>query len=162
MATGLGLEVLLLDVALAGILAGVLPTADDEQGVHPTVPCPVRVVLESRFAYRAMGCHEEGDAVAGAEDGGHGDLGVHGGAASPDGGLRVAPGAAIEVEARPQPAPEIVDFLERAFDSREQCLQAGQRIAGAGGSAPDTGIAGAGIRQQSARRTHQHQEQRRQ
>ncbi len=141
---GLGREVRLPDAAPARVAARVNAPADDEEGVHATVPRPVGLVLESRLPHRPVGLHERRHAVARAEGGRDRDLRIDRGARAADATLCVAPGTAIQVEARPQAVAHaffLSEILLSRFEEGElRRVEAGQRAAGGVGSTSRAGI----------------------
>src|SRR5215475_12433935 len=93
----LGVEVLLLDGAVAGVAASILSSADDEERVYAAVGSAIRIVLVVRLAHGTVERDEVGHGVLGAKGGGEGDLRVHRRTRSADRGRLVAPAAAVEI-----------------------------------------------------------------
>src|SRR5439155_2787082 len=150
----LGPEVLLGDRALARVARVVLPAADHKEGVHASVARSVGVVLVARFADWTVERHEVGYGIARAELGRHGDLRVHGRAGPAERRLRVAPAAAIQVEARAQAFSDAIDLLEilqaRLEELELRGGETGQRIAGARGAWANSGVTSWGISPQAS------------
>src|SRR5439155_8141102 len=154
-----GPELVLRDGARAGVPRLVLPAADYKERVHAAITRPVGVVLVSRFAHGAIGGHEVRHGIARAELGCHLDLRVQGRAGSAERRLRVAPATAIQVETRPESAPDAIDLLKVLLTGLEElqlrARQTGQRIARSRRSRAHPGVTRGGIGPRASRRTHE-------
>ena len=140
----LGVEILLLDRAPAGVGRPVVPAADHEQRVDSAVAGAGGRVLEPGLPHRPVQVDERRHDVACAEGGRHRDLGIHLGAGPAGGRLAVASGAAVEVEPWAESFIERVAFLEfllRGGEERRLARrQAVQHLAGARGPTTNPGV----------------------
>jgi hypothetical protein len=129
-----------------GAAPGVGATGNREKIVHAAIGRSVRIIHETRFAYRAIRGDERRHGVVSAVQGRKRHLRIGGRTAATDGRRRMTSGTAIAVEARTQSVGDRVDIFEPCLRSVKKIHfvggQAGDRTSGAGRAASDTRIDG--------------------
>src|SRR4051794_34447251 len=113
--------------------------------MHTAVRRAVGILLETCLAHRTVESDEGWHAVVGPERGRKGDLWIDSGRAAAGRWLCMAPGAAVEIEARAETVSDaffLGEIVPAIVEENEfACRQAGKGASSPGGTAANTRIA---------------------